>query len=150
MRFAKLLTIVLLINSTMNLSSHANTLEEIRWQKRVVIAFASTLDKKASTFKQDIENSRCKLDERDVDVYLIDGAKALSLTHGAKPLDEASIELLQGSRRDSSESFEMILIGKDGGIKAGSYTPQDLRLFIELIDGMPMRQAEAAEQIRGC
>ncbi|MFK7856325.1 MAG: DUF4174 domain-containing protein [Granulosicoccus sp.] len=150
MRFAKVLTIVLLINSTMNPSSNANALNEIRWHKRVVIVFASKLDKSALVFKEHLDSSRCSLRERDVDVYLIDDAKALALSDGAAPLDRDSIELLHASRRDKSESFEMILIGKDGGIKAGSYKPEDLLLFIDLIDGMPMRRAEAANQVSEC
>ena len=38
--------------------------------------------------------------------------------------------------------FEVVLIGKDGGVKARTSDPGALQDFLALIDTMPMRRAE--------
>ena len=57
-----------------------------------------------------------------------------------------SLRALAQSRKFAHDSFELLLIGKDGGVKANSHRIKDLDEFITLIDGMPMRKQEADEK----
>ena len=150
MRYIMLLTAVGLINFTMSMPSHSSTLDEIRWHKRLIVAFSAEPDPNTSVFIEYVTATLCDLADRDVNVYLINDAVAEALTANAKPLDVDSVDNLQASRKDSALPFEMILIGKDGGAKAHSSSPRDLQRFLDLIDGMPMRRAEAAQQTGKC
>ena len=150
MGYIMLLTAVVLINATMSMPSHSSTLDEIRWQKRLIVAFGAEPTPNTSVFIEHVTAALCDLAERDVDVYLINDSVAKALTTNAKPLDVDSVDKLQLSRKDYALPFEMILIGKDGGTKTQSSTPRDLQRFLDLIDGMPMRRAEAAQQIGKC
>jgi len=57
---------------------------------------------------------------------------------------ETHAALLELARLRSAErsDFEMVLIGKDGGVKARTYELNALEDFLALIDTMPMRRAE--------
>jgi hypothetical protein len=66
-------------------------------------------------------------------------------------LDERDIQALsdisdlgRGQLRESLQidEFEIILIGKDGGVKLRSKTPISLEELFSLIDAMPMRRQE--------
>ena len=49
---------------------------------------------------------------------------------------------LPGSGSPAAGTFELVLIGKDGGVKARADDPDALDAFLERIDTMPMRRAE--------
>lgn len=72
------------------------------------------------------------------------------LTNERIIIDSVTVAGLQKSRALPESEFEMLLIGKDGGIKSRATTADDLDSFIELIDGMPMRQREAANSGSNC
>jgi len=139
-----------MINSMTSLPGYSNVLGDIRWHKRLIVAYAAGSSIDASVFRERIEALLCDLAVRDVEVHLIDRNVAVALTQSSTPLDSDSIDTLQAARTDTSLPFEMILIGKDGGSKAHSFKPHDLQLFLDLIDGMPMRRAEAAQQDNLC
>ena len=45
-------------------------------------------------------------------------------------------------KKSTTDEFEIILIGLDGGVKSRSNVPLRAEEFYRLIDSMPMRQAE--------
>lgn len=130
-------------------STSAGTLDSLQWSRRVVLAFAAHGSERADDLRAAVERSACRVADRDLAVYLVrdgapeplDGAPALSGERGAD---------LRAVFRPGDPRFEMILIGKDGGVKARSADPGDLDRFFDLIDGMPMRRQEMAARAAGC
>ena len=62
-----------------------------------------------------------------------------------KALDAASAGLREREViivTQTARTFRVRLIGKDGGVKFSRTTPVDVRILFDLIDAMPMRQAE--------
>lgn len=150
MRYILILTVTVLINSSMSILGHSNTLNEMRWHKRLIVAFATEARPATLIFKNHVEAASCDLAERHVDFYLIEDMAAIAYTSKALPMTSESILKLQSLRSHTTSPFEMLLIGKDGGLKATSLQASDLNRFLDLIDGMPMRRAEAAQQQSPC
>lgn len=71
--------------------------------------------------------------------------KAEDLTARNVSLDTDSIAALEQWRNYPNAAYEMLLIGKDGGVKASSIELDKLEEFIERIDRMPMRQQESKD-----
>jgi len=62
-----------------------------------------------------------------------------------KALDAASAGLRERDvviLTQAAKTFRVRLIGKDGGVKFSRNTPVDAETLFDLIDAMPMRQAE--------
>ncbi len=93
----------------------ADTLEILRWQARPVVVLGP--DMQVAALQAHME----QLTERAV-VILTDGPGADALRDGA--------------------GFQVLLIGKDGGVKMRSATPVAAERILSLIDSMPMRQQE--------
>ena len=97
----------------------ADTLAALRWQARPVVV----LGPEAQVARQiaDLQGHAEQLAEREV-VILTDGPGADALRDG--------------------QGFQVLLIGKDGGIKMRSARPVAAEDILSLIDSMPMRQQE--------
>ena len=102
----------------------SGTLESLRWQARPVVIFGDGAPLAAQVLAM-TEDPQAIAD-RDI-VVLIDGP-------GAGPL-----------RERAGSGFAVMLIGKDGGVKEIWHEPVDPEEIFALIDAMPMRQREAAE-----
>ena len=100
-----------------------DTLGTLRWQARPVVVLGPDRDVQAQIAR--LQAEAAKLAERKV-VILTDGS-------GADPLRQGT-------------AFQVLLVGKDGGIKLRRETPVDAADIIDLIDTMPMRQREAAPE----
>ncbi|KJZ22232.1 hypothetical protein TW83_18750 [Paracoccus sp. S4493] len=94
-------------------------LAALRWQARPVVV----LGPEAQVARQiaDLQAHAEQLAEREV-VILTDGPGADALRDG--------------------QGFQVLLIGKDGGIKMRSARPVAAEDILSLIDSMPMRQQE--------
>lgn len=116
-----------------------NSLSDLTWKKRVIIVFADDGDKRLERQVKILTDLRAELEERDlVVISIINDEASTAFGNVAKP-DAAAL-------RDEADvkkgSFQVILVGKDGGIKFRSDTVvPDVELF-DVIDRMPMRQAE--------
>jgi hypothetical protein len=117
-------------------------LDQARWVHRVLVLAAISEDQRDLQEMTDAIAMRlCELGNRDlITVVITDGSTARL---DGRRLDAGSTQRLLSRlplRRDAK--FEMLLIGKDGGIKqrwTQAVPPEDI---FALIDGMPMRQAE--------
>ena len=97
----------------------ATTLENLRWQARPVVVLgpdAQVVEQVAA-----LQEHAEQLTDREV-VILTDGPGADALRDGP--------------------GFQVLLIGKDGGVKMRSTTPVAADDILSLIDSMPMRQQE--------
>ena len=105
------------------------TLKDYLWKNRVIITFSSDEQhtERLST-KEQIELHQCGF--RDRDLVHID------LIQGSAEFDEMSQKFSV-----SDEKFQLLLIGKDGGVKKRTSTVSLEEVF-SLIDTMPMRRRE--------
>lgn len=111
------------------LPSEAGDLNGYRWEKRPVLVFAPSEDDPALERQIGLfEDAAPGLEERDI-VVLTD-------------TDDGTPGTLRG--RLAAKSFEVILVGKDGGVKLRSDSPVTPEALFATIDRMPMRRREAA------
>ena len=103
------------------------TLDEYRWTNRPVLLFAPSEQDEAYRLQMEtLAADKSGLVERDIVVLSDVGALGRSQLR----------EVLQ------IDGFEIILIGKDGGVKLRSKTPISVEELHSLIDAMPMRRRE--------
>jgi len=108
--------------------------------RRQIIAFGTPGSLVMDTFEQLIAEHNCRLVDRDVDIRIVD-------VRELDPLDEkSSAESVLGEllklRAKHDVPFELVLIGKDSGLKMRSEKPDALLLMLARIDTMPMRRTE--------
>lgn len=122
----------LILFALFSITMNAQELSEYRWKKRLVIMVSSNFDdsKPTTQFRMFKESSQ-KLEERDMVVLKIDS--------NSEKLSNFNIE----------EDFEgVMLVGKDGGLKAQyPYIVDPIKLF-DLVDSMPMRRSEMRKKDR--
>ena len=123
------------------------SLETLRWQRRLVVAFGDAPDELAE-LERVVRERACALRERDTDVHHVRSGGAMPLTDGSAPLDGSARDALAAVHR--GEGFELVLIGKDGGVKRRAGRADALPDFLDAIDAMPMRRAERARDGGGC
>jgi len=110
-------------------SLHAEPLKEYLWKRRVVLSFsaAKSTPERISLLKQ-IEKYQCEFDDRQmVHIDLIAGS--------------SDHQLLSRQFSVPNTNFNLLLLGKDGGVKLLTSQPS-LENVLTLIDTMPMRQRE--------
>lgn len=136
------------------------SLDALRWQRRLVVAFGDVPSEIAS-LERLVDEHACRLAERDTDVHRVTEDAVVPLSAGAARLDAAARDALAAlhdataSERyeagsAAASAFELVLIGKDGGVKRRAPTADALPGFLDAIDGMPMRRAEMARDPGGC
>lgn len=144
------LPLFLTICFPMHPSQASTLLESATWNRRLIIVYAETSDTSAKQTAAWVLDNACKLSERDLDVYLLDAQSGLSLTATDTVIDQASLRQLREKRRYPLADFEALLIGKDGGVKNHTVALSALDDFLDQIDTMPMRRAEATAQKNSC
>ncbi len=109
-------------------SEPANTLDELRWKKRIlVISAPSTKNSGYLQQRKLFSQEQAGFEERDlVTIDLAEHPNGPTLR--ALDLDAAT--------------FKVLLIGKDGGLKLSSQKPVTPRVLYQLIDAMPLRKRE--------
>jgi len=116
-----------------------NSLSELTWKKRVVIVFADAGDARAARQIETLTDQRSELEERDLVVISVTDDEAAAAFGRVADPDAVS---LRNEANVKKGSFRVVLVGKDGGIKLRSETiVPNIELF-DIIDRMPMRQAE--------
>lgn len=108
------------------LAADSATLDAYRWNKRPVIIFApSQQDAKYLEQVRMLKQQQPALEERDIIV----------LTDTSPDTKSTLRSQLQ------PEGFEIVLVGKDGGIKLRETSPISAEVLLSTIDRMPMRKA---------
>ena len=109
--------------------------------RRLVIAVGASGSAELERVSRLAEAARCRLADRDVDLVVVDAAELERLRAG--PASAVPAHLAPAVRLAApAKGFELLLVGKDGGVKARSDDPDALDGFLERIDAMPMRRAE--------
>jgi hypothetical protein len=112
-------------------------LRPLQWEYRILLLFPGGTDPKP--LLTELQKGEAGILERDIAwfVFRKDGVA----TNCQKPLAEQFAASIRERTSSGSDDLEVVLIGKDGGVKA-RYTELDLPSVFARIDSMPMRQAE--------
>lgn len=126
------------------LSSDTIDLGDYRWKSRIVFVFAESGEIPAyRAFMDAWAGAQEGIKDRDLLIFQI---LDVGTSRGPRgPLSPRQEEDLRASFATTGEPFQIVLIGKDGGVKLRSPDASLTQIF-ELIDSMPMRRAEMREQ----
>jgi hypothetical protein len=130
----------------MPMSAEEAPLETYRWAKRVLLVFAPDADSALYQRQQEmLLVGEHGLNERDMVVILVI-TSAVSLKE--KPAARVSAVELRDAYGVLPHEFQVVLIGKDGGVKLRQEEPISLADLCALIDSMPMRKQEMRQGSR--
>ncbi|MDZ8091902.1 MAG: DUF4174 domain-containing protein [Nostoc sp. DedQUE05] len=124
--------------SSFNLSSQ-------KWQNRVLLLFAPSVDNHNYQQQMQLFNQQ-QNDFKDRDLVLVQVLATDKSYANGQLIDESSAANLRNRFGVNKEKFRVILIGKDGGVKRQETTPVQAIAIFEQIDAMPMRQQEMQER----
>jgi hypothetical protein len=116
-------------------------LDSLRWKNRVIVLFSpSESDASFQLQKQGLASSAQGVLERDLMVLeIVEQGQSRAGNH---LLSEKSVQDVRKRLGVVGGSFQVLLIGKDGGVKLRSSEPVSMKDLFGLIDSMPMRQQE--------
>ena len=126
---------------------HHLNFDDYRWQNRLLLVFAPNATTDSYTEQMRLLAERPgEIAERDLLIFSLFEEETSYLKD---PLISVAAARDARARFDvASDSFAVLLIGKDGGIKLQSGQPVSPTDIFGLIDTMPMRQREMQEQSR--
>lgn len=118
----------------------AADLSAVKWGNRVLVLFAEPGDARYGQQQDLLDAVRDGLAERDVLVLGVVGESVSTLFGDLSGFDVDAVRHAAG--RNTAEPFEVVLIGKDGGVKQRWTTPVSPDALFSTIDAMPMRANE--------
>ena len=127
----------------------AISLSAFEWQYRPLLIFApQQQDHRLQQLNKTLIDKTCELDDRDmvIGVFVTQGPSHLA----KQTMSAQQAEHMRKQYEIQADQFAVLLIGKDGGEKYRLYEIPDLSEIFDLIDGMPMRQAEMQQQSVDC
>ena len=116
-------------------------LTQFQWKNRLLFIFAEDAnDPFFKNLQSQIMAQKAEVDDRDLIVFELPAKGPARM--GATPLDQQQADSLRNHFGIPNDTFSLILVGKDGGIKLKSEDRVELSDVFGLIDSMPMRQRE--------
>ena len=120
-------------------------LSQFKWKNRLLFLFAEDAsDPLFKNLQSQIMAQKTEVDDRDLIVFEVPSKDPARM--GTTPLDQQQADSIRNHFDIPSNSFSLILVGKDGGIKLKREDRVDLREVFGLIDSMPMRQNEIRQK----
>jgi len=120
-------------------------LTQFQWKNRLLFIFAQ--DASHPLFKDlqsQIAAQKAEVDGRDLIVFEVTAQGPARMN--TRPLDRKEADSIRNHFTVPDDTFSLILVGKDGGIKLKRSDRVDLRAVFDLIDAMPMRQREMRQK----
>ncbi len=116
-------------------------LDALRWKNRVLVLFSpSESDVSFQLQKQGLASSTEGVLDRELMVLeIIEQGQSRA---GNQLLSQKSVQNIRRRLGVQAGPFQVLLIGKDGGVKLRSSEPVSVKDIFGLIDSMPMRQQE--------
>jgi F0F1-type ATP synthase gamma subunit len=112
-------------------------LDELRWKNRIILIFSNDFD----TYKKQLEASSDEIADRDI-IWFIVSDSGMVTNYKGSFAEDLSAKI---NKEHSNSDTKVILIGKDGGIKARASNLYLSDLF-QQIDAMPMRIYEIKQK----
>ncbi|MGD8880382.1 MAG: DUF4174 domain-containing protein [Desulfobacterales bacterium] len=120
-------------------------LTQFQWKNRLLFLFAP--DRKNPPFKDlQTEIIAQKTEVQDRDLVVFEVLERDPSRMNTAPIDPEGADALRDRFRVPPNTFSLILVGKDGGIKLKRHEKGNLREIFDLIDSMPMRQNEMRQK----
>ena len=116
----------------------AADLSAVQWKNRVLVLFAEPGDVRYGEQQKLLDAVRDGLAERDMLVLGVIGREVTTLFGAVSGFEVNAVRNTAGG----DEVFEVVLIGKDGGVKRRWTTPVSPQELFAIIDAMPMRASE--------
>ena len=130
---------------TVQFSTYGQAIQKHLWKERVVLIISANKDSDLLE-RQMIEFTDLNgfIERKLVCYYLLPNAfRYIDNNHQDYNLSwQSNSGKLYEEYADPDESFSIILVGLDGGIKMRRHTTVSQKDLFRLIDSMPMRQAE--------
>ena len=151
-RFIRIaLSVIFLTTSAVLMPARAAAAElsDYLWQRRPLLVFAPTdNDPRLVETMRRIEATRCDFADRDMVLGRIvaDGTSFLD----GDVVDTSQAQRLRSEFGIGTNSFSVVLIGKDGGEKLRVNDVPELPAIYAVIDGMPMRGSEMSADPGRC
>ena len=116
-------------------------LTQFQWKNRLLFIFAEDVNHPLfKAVQSQIVAQKAELDDRDLIVFEVP-AKGPARMNGI-PIERKDADSIRNQFVIPNDTFIIILVGKDGGIKLKRNDQVPLAEVFELIDSMPMRQRE--------
>jgi hypothetical protein len=128
----------------MAMGADARPLDALRWEKRVIVMLADGGDDPALA-EQEARLRAAAADLAERDVVLV-AARGRTVTVDGDSGQAPTADELRVAYADSASGFQVVLVGKDGGVKLRAGEPVAASDLFALIDTMPMRRREMKER----
>lgn len=116
-------------------------LDALRWKNRVLVLFSpSESDASFQSQKKGLASSAEEVLDRNL--MILEIVEQGQSRAGNQLLSEKSVQAIRKRLGVETGTFQVLLIGKDGGVKLRSSGPVSMKDLFGLIDSMPMRQQE--------
>ena len=120
-------------------------LKSFEWKNRILVIGGD--DSKYQIQFDNLEVNKNEYIDRDMVVILINKDESKISYDGFKGFKNLDFDsTLSLKKRFNFEDFNLILIGKDGGVKYNTNEPVKINKIFEIIDKMPMRMQEIKER----
>jgi hypothetical protein len=122
-------------------------LSQFQWKNRLLFLFAPDRNHPLFTdLHSEIMAQKVEVEDRDLVVFevLEQGTSRMNTA----PIDRRVADSIRDRFAIPQNTFSLILVGKDGGIKLKHHDQGSLKEVFELIDSMPMRQNEMRQKNR--
>ncbi|MBE8988032.1 DUF4174 domain-containing protein [Nostoc sp. LEGE 12450] len=129
------------IGSTHSIKMSSFNLSSQKWQNRVLLVFAPSVDNHSYQQQMQLFNQH-QNGFTDRDLVLVQVLATDKSYANGQLIDESSAVKLRNRFGVDQENFRVILVGKDGGVKRSDTKPVQAAAIFEQIDAMPMRQQE--------
>jgi hypothetical protein len=135
------IALVLMLSAGLGGAKSSDPLEPFAWKNRIVLVFHSESNagsgvEQAALFKK----QQKEFDDRDLVLGVIDNGRK-GVIDGAS-IGAKDAATLQQTFNPTNSELLIVLIGKDGGVKLKEQTVVPAKRIFDLVDSMPMRQAE--------
>ena len=130
------LAIFMILTSVTQMSANQpmlSNISKLQWQNRILLVWTEDSPKYLDIFQK----NKAEIDDRDL-IWFVINKTQLNTNYPGKIADDFLQDL---NKQISPKANEVILIGKDGGIKRRKSEVSLTSLFRQ-IDSMPMRQSE--------
>jgi hypothetical protein len=130
--------ILLSLGSILLKSATLVTLDDLKWNNRIIVTFSNDKNIIKGIF-QELKDNEPEINDRDIIFFLFDPDRTITNSKEQLSLQDQGILIHQYYHHD--DQLKVILIGKDGGVKLETDS-FDLQNIFQIIDAMPMRQRE--------
>lgn len=136
-----MITLSLLL-ATAAATAELGSLDRLRWERRIILVFVT--EARRAEALDAFNEAQESLVERDVTWLLLEEGKPTASNHESKISPALTKALFEGLAPVAAP-LDVVLIGKDGGVKYRGPS-LDLQALFDQIDGMPMRRRELRER----